>query len=144
MPIFLFNEIILRNYTMLSIEPIPFKIPSVDSLGLKEADGLLKLDDQHIRLELKEKDTILGIYESEVKEYALALTDIHSITFNKKFFKVVLSIQANSMKQVEHIPGMVQGKVKINIPKKYLQHVKKLHSAVRLEISEHRLRSMGD
>jgi len=129
---------------MLSIDPIPFKIPSIDSFGLKEADGLLKLDDQHILLELKEKDTILGVYESEVKEYDLAFSDIYSITVNKSFFRVTLSIQAKSMKLVEGIPGMVQGKLKINISKKHYKQAQKLHSAVNLELSEQRLRSLDD
>jgi len=129
---------------MLSIEPIPFKIPSIDLLGLKEADGLLKLDDQHILMELKEKDTILGVYESEVREYALAFSDIYSITITKKIFRVNMTIQANSMKLVEGIPGMTQGKLMINIPKKHYQIAKKLHSIVNLEISELRLRSMDE
>lgn len=129
---------------MLSIDPIPFKIPSVDSFGLKEADGLVKLDEQHILMELKEKDTILGVYESEVREYSLAFSDIHSMTLHKKIFRVHLTIQANSMKLVEGIPGMSQGKLVMNIPKKHYQIAKKLHSIVNLEISEHRLRSMDE
>ena len=127
---------------MLQSEQLAFKIANTDSFGLKEGEGLLTYDGEHLSMEIQEKDALLGVYKSEVKEYEISLDAINSISFKKKFFSAQLTIQANSMKELAHIPGMEQGKLTLKIAKKNADKAKKLQSLVNVYLSEQRLRDI--
>ena len=127
---------------MLQSEQVAFKIPNTDSFGLKEGEGLLTYDGEHLSMEIQEKDALLGVYKTEVQEYKISPDAINSISFKKKFFSAQLTIQANSMKEFSHIPGMEQGKLTLKIAKKDAEKAKRLQSLVNLSLSEQRLRDM--
>jgi len=129
---------------MIDIDPIPFQVPNVDSLGIKRAEGLLKIEDECLILELKKIDNLLGIYSSEIEQHEIPLKQVNSLKCSKKLFGAKIAIQTSSMKVVQEVPGMKQGNLVLKISKKDFKNADKLQSVVNIYLSEYKISKMDE
>lgn len=122
---------------------IPFTIPNVNH-GMVTVKGLLHIKRKELLLEFDKKDGFVGILSSGIKQARIPFEELDSITFEKKFFKGVITISGKSMKILENVPGAEQGLSKLTVARK---HRKKAEDAVRnarVVLSEFKLNEMDE
>ncbi|MEX0648657.1 MAG: hypothetical protein WEA56_07825 [Balneolaceae bacterium] len=122
---------------------IPFEIPNVNH-GLVEVKGLLHFKKEELVLEFDERDAIVGIIKSSLKERSIPFSELESISFKKKFFSNVVEISGRSMKSLQDIPGSQQGSCKLKIKRKNRDEAERVVSSIRVALSEFKLREMEE
>lgn len=120
---------------------VPVKI--VDILyGFQEAEGMLIYDDGRLRLELRTKDTILGIIQSDVQEYQIDVDTLNEINLERRWFRHYLDLTANSLRAFDELPGNHNSTLELKIKRKHKEKARELASRLRLELSEQKLRKL--
>jgi len=107
---------------------IPFSISVYESLG--EAEGLIRFDEESLKLEFEVKDSIVGILKSDLKEIRIPLSDLESIELRKSWFSTSLVIQASSLRTTRQIPGSDQGRMTLSIARRHRADAAKMLSHV--------------
>jgi hypothetical protein len=89
-----------------------------DSMGLTDSHGLIFLENDHLKIEHQTADALVGLLKTSVKETVIPLTDIVSITLERKFLSAELVLQSRSLKTFGQLPGAAAGtlRLKINRP----------------------------
>jgi hypothetical protein len=122
---------------------IPFTIPNLYA-DFAEAKGVMHFEQNDLILEFQTKDTVLGLIKSDVKEERIALEDLHSVGFNKKFFKGELIIKARKMHVLGKIPGSEQGEITLIIARKDRDAAAQFAVEMELIISEYKLKKLDE
>jgi serine/threonine protein kinase len=81
--------------------------------GLGEAHGLLRLEGENLLLELE--ISFLKLARSSVREIKIPLSDIGSVTLDRKMFTSVLILRAQRLRSLSEIPGASEGKVELEV-----------------------------
>jgi serine/threonine protein kinase len=79
-------------------------------LGMWEAPGLLRLDENNLSLEID-----AGITKSKYKDIQIPLSEIESLRLSRKWFKGVLLIRGRKLRSLSNVPGHQEGKVEFEI-----------------------------
>ena len=99
------------------LEPVPFTIENEASLGLTETQGLLSCDGQHLVIEHRTADTVVGIVKSGSKEIAIPLLEIRSLRFEKKYlgFSNVIVLTALNQRCIDPLMDSKQGRLEMKV-----------------------------
>jgi hypothetical protein len=92
---------------------VSFKIDGPS--GFMESEGLVYLEDDHLKIEFQTYDSVLGLFRSNPKEAAIALADIRFIKLNQKFWSSELVILGRNMKVFRHLPSGGAGKLVLKL-----------------------------
>ncbi len=92
---------------------VSFKID--DPSGFMESEGVVYIEDDHLQIEFQTYDSVLGLFRSNLKEAAIAFTDIRAIKLNQKFWSSELVIQGRNMKVFRHLPSGGAGKLTLKL-----------------------------
>ncbi|MFT4862211.1 MAG: hypothetical protein ACI95C_001429 [Pseudohongiellaceae bacterium] len=92
---------------------VSFKIDGPS--GFMESEGLVYLEDDHLKIEFQTYDSVLGLFRSNLKEAAIALADIRFIKLNQKFWSSELVILGRNMKVFRHLPSGGAGKLVLKL-----------------------------
>jgi len=122
---------------------LPFTITNLYA-DFAEAKGIMRLERDHLILEFQTQDTVLGLLKSNIKQESIALDDLHSVIFKKKFFKGELIIKAKRMHALGNIPGSEQGEIKLIIARKDKEAAAQFAVEMELMISEHKLKKLDE
>ena len=120
---------------------IPFTFPDTYG-GLAEADGIARFDGHSLILEFQVKDAVFGLVKSEVKEVMLPIDEIANIDFKRGKFRGQITIRTHSVSAVEEIPEQKGGEFVISIKRKHRDEGEEFASAVRLRVSEAKLKRL--
>lgn len=117
---------------------IPFEIPDVNH-GFVQVKGLLQVKDDKIVLEFDQKDSILGILKSDMKEVMVPYSEIDSMRIFKKWFQTRVEILGKSMKVFKDVPGAEQGRLLLKVSRKDRDLAEDIISSARVRLSEYKL-----
>lgn len=120
---------------------VPFEITGV-SHGLKEVEGLIKLNEQGFELEYRLQDSFVGIFKSDMKATVVPYGNLEEITFEKGWFSSKVILEGTSMDAFSGLPGTDPGSRTLKIKRKHRDEAEKLVSHARMRLSEYRLNEM--
>lgn len=119
-------------------ESIPFEDPTTEGRGA--AHGVVRLDGTVLVIEYRVKRGHVSL-ESEVHTVKLPLGDT-GIDIEKRWFRVELVIQAARLTDVEEFPGAEQGRLVLQIPRKYTKAARELIEAARVRALDRKIDEM--
>jgi hypothetical protein len=103
---------------------VPFRVSNVLG-GLAHCEGLMRDELDHIRLEFQTKDSVVGVLSSKVTHVRIPLEDLVSVDMTNGYlgtdWGVKLVLEVAQMEALQDVPGMSQGRVKLEIARKDLQ-----------------------
>lgn len=123
------------------MQPIPFRITNIDH-GIREADGLLRLEDEKLVLEYQLKDSIMGVFKSDVEIMRIPIEKLSDASLKKRLFTTKLMLQASSMTFFDEVPGSNHGRLELKIKRRDRKAAENLASRITLLLSEARLRNL--
>jgi hypothetical protein len=123
-------------------DSVPFEIPGINH-GLKKVEGLVMLDETGLALEFEEKDDLLGIWKSGVRNVHIPYGELESIQFKKGFLSGRLILKGVSLKTFEAIPGTEVATCRLKIKRRDSESAARLSSHARAALSEYRLNELG-
>ncbi len=122
---------------------VPFKMDD-QYAGFAESEGLLVFTGSSLRIELRMKDSILGIFQSGIKKVELTPTDVLKITLKKGLMNSRIIIEPANLNILNRIPGLDKPILKFKIKNKFKNEVVSKISEFNLLISEEKLRDIED
>lgn len=120
---------------------IPFEVTDI-SYGLKEAKGLVKLNENGFELEYRLQDSFVGIVKSDTKSTVIPYSNLEEITFEKGWFSSKIILEGTSMDAFRGLPGTEPGSRTLKIKRRHRDEAEKLVSRARMRLSEYRLNKM--
>jgi hypothetical protein len=127
---------------MMNNQTVPFKITNIFH-GLKEVQGLIGLDENGIRIEYEEQDSLFGVIKSGVSTVRIPFENLQEITFKKGWFGGKIVLEGNSMNAFNGLPGTEPGSRTLKIKRNDRDEAQKLISHARMRLSEYKLDKMG-
>jgi len=113
--------------------------------GLAECNGLLRVDDNYVYIEYIVKDSIVGLFKSEVKNLKLKYDRLIEAEIINSFWKGrTLILRPKSMLDSEKFPLTYKGEIhfKLNKDKQLLLIADNIATFINLKVAELRLNSM--
>ncbi len=88
--------------------------------GFANGHGLIRDEGDHLCLEFQVQDAVVGLIKSGVKQVRIPVADVASVALERKWFGLVtrLVIQLASMKPVQDVPGIKQGRLVLGIARR--------------------------
>lgn len=126
---------------MKMIANVPFQIPEINH-GLKEASGLMKLQEQGIALEFEV--ATLGLFKSGVQDIYIPFADLKSIEYKKGWISDKIILEGISMRVFENIPGTEIATCILKVKRKNRDDAQSLISSARVRLSEYKLSQMDE
>src|SRR5271165_1976618 len=83
---------------------LPFKMPDLYS-GMADGKGLAKATPSELVLELVIKDSVLGVFQSNVKEIHIPRDEVEFARLARGWFATKVHIRVKSMKWLADLPG---------------------------------------
>lgn len=123
----------ITQYTVL-----PFLIPEVYA-GFAEAQGIMRVDDNTLTLEFEIRDSLVGLFNSGMKEIEIPLKEVISITLNKGWFKIAFIIRTQKLNSLGNLPKQQRGQIKLYLSYEDEEIAEWLVSFLMLKISEKKL-----
>jgi hypothetical protein len=114
---------------------LPFTLGGVYA-DLAQIRGVARLDDDHLVLEYRLQDSVVGVLQSELKELRIPLSDLESIEFQRGFFRNVLCVRARTMRVLESLPGAHDTQLRLVCRRQDRGHAQQLATAVTLQLAE--------
>lgn len=99
---------------------------------IANCEGLLSFDGEQFLLEYRLIDGILGVLKSGVKQVNIPLADLASVELVRGWLgrhKIVM--QSTTMKAVQEVPGMSQGRVELIVARSDREAARKLVDGLR-------------
>lgn len=125
------------------IKAVSFEIPTV-SQGFRVARGLLSLVGEELLFEFQVTDAFLELFNSDVEEVRIGLSDLQSVEYRKGWFGSKIVLEVRSLRVLEDIPGTEGAECVLKIKRKNRIDAEKLVSRIRLTISEMRLKDLEE
>ena len=115
---------------------IPFKIP--DTLGgLLETDGLLRLEDDTLVLEVHSR--ILGKVSAGLRSFRLGFDRLEEIRFERGLFRRRLRLRLRSMEGLGGLPGLKTGELDLRVAREDADRAESLATAAALRLTGQRI-----
>lgn len=112
--------------------------------GLASVEGIMRLGKEQVVLEFQMKDNILGMLKSKPKALTIPFRDLAEVSYKVNWFISQFRLQVTSMHILGEFPGAKDGIIKLKIKRKQKQSAKELASHINLQLSEYRLKMMGE
>jgi hypothetical protein len=122
---------------------VPFKIKKVFE-GLAEANGIIALEKEQIKIEFQTKDSIFGVIKSAVKDVVVPLNEIKEIILKKSFFKNNLIIRLSRLSTSAKIPNQDPGEIRLLIDKEHAAEAAAFVSRIKLAVAEYNVKTLTD
>jgi hypothetical protein len=119
---------------------VPFRIRHVLE-GLAEANGVLSLREDFVRVEFQTKDSIFGAIKTEVSTVNIPVSDIEELHFKKGIFGNALTIRLSSIGESVEIPNQEAGVIRVSIDKNHIEAALNFVSAVKLEVVDQKIKA---
>jgi len=87
--------------------------------GFAEAQGILRLEQNDLKLEYQIEDGILGIIRTGVKKASIPLSEVATIRVKRGRRKIGLTIQASRWSALAEVPGTKAGQVTLHVSSKH-------------------------
>lgn len=102
------------------LDPVPFTIDNDSHLGLSETQGLLSSDGEHLIIEFRIADTVVGVMKTPSKYIRLPFSDIQSITYEKGMlgFFAAIRLSTRSQQLLEKLPESKMGMVRLPVKRR--------------------------
>lgn len=107
---------------------VPFTIEVYEGLGA--AEGLLRLDGDALLLEFEVKDSLIGVLTSGIKQVAVPLSQVDSLTWKEGWLGSQLILQTGSLRAVRDVPARRRGQVRLSLSRKDREAARRLVSAL--------------
>jgi hypothetical protein len=120
-----------------------FKIKKVFE-GLAEANGIIVLDKEQLKIEFQTKDSIFGVLKSGVKDVGVPLNEIEDVLLKKGVFKNNLIIRLSGLSTSAKIPNQDPGEIKLIIDKEYAAEAAAFVSRIKLAVAEYNVKTLND
>ena len=95
---------------------VPFRIKDIYG-GLASAHGVARLETDALSLEFQVRDELGGLLRSSVHRVRLALDDVASVVYTKKWSGTSLTLHTTSLGTLEQVPTSEADQVKLSIGK---------------------------
>ncbi|GAA5523354.1 hypothetical protein LQ318_16490 [Aliifodinibius salicampi] len=126
---------------MIDRQTVPFKITNIFH-GLKEIQGLIGLEENGLKIEYEEQDSIFGMIKSGVSTIKIPFDNLQEITFKKGWFGGKIVLEGNSMEAFNGLPGTEPGSRTLEIKRSDRDEAQNLISHARMRLSEYKLEKM--
>ena len=122
------------------MQSVPFSVDEYE--GLVETGGLVRIEEDTVVLEFRKKEGVFGIPVSGLKEKRIPVSELHAVSFKKKFLGAKLVISGHKMSTFADIPGCQHTEIILSIARKDREAAQELESNLSLLIAEARLREL--
>lgn len=115
---------------------LPFKITGTYE-GFAETEGLLRLDGTNITLQFQTVDAVFGMMKSGVRNISIALDELETIEFIKRFWGTHVLMHINRLDLVQQLPSQSSNQIKLKIARGDRELAEDMVRAIRLKQSEY-------
>ena len=122
------------------MDSLPFKIETFE--GMAETEGMARIEGDHLRLEFRTRDAILGVVRSELKEIDIPLAELATAEYKKGFFGAKVFLRGRMLKVLDPVPGSKAGEVSLRIARKHREDAEQFALGVALRIAESSIRRL--
>ena len=121
---------------------VPFSIDEYE--GFLQTRGIVRIEEEAVVLEFKKKEGVLGIPVSGITEKYIPISELHTVSFKKKFLGARLIIAGHKMSTFAEIPGCQHAEVILSITRQDREAAQDLASNLSLRIAEAELRQVDN
>lgn len=122
---------------------IPFKIKNVYE-GLAETEGVITIENEHLKIEFQTKDSIFGFLRSQLNTILLPIKELAHVNHKPGLFKDTLTLRATNMRYFLPVPTSKHGEIQVIIDKKNREDALAFVSDLQLVIAEIRVKEVDD
>lgn len=102
---------------------------TLDSLGMTDTSGIIRLDDGKLIVEYQTIDAILGLVKSSVKTLEIPLSKLSSVRIEQKLWSADLVLQGKTMGVLNSVPGSSRGQLRVKLNRQSVNAAKALVSS---------------
>ena len=114
---------------------VPFTLGGVYA-DLAHIRGIARLDDDHLVLEYRLQDSVVGVLQSELKEIRIPLSELESVEFRRGIFRSVLDVRTRTMRVLESLPGAHDCQLRLVCRRQDRGSAQQLATSVTLQLAE--------
>lgn len=118
---------------------IPFKIGDAYQ-GFGEVEGLIRLEDDGLKIESQAKDNFIGLIKSQVKYVLIPLDRLEEIGFKKSIFGNKLTLRVSSLEMLHQFPYHDMGEITMSVKRKHADAAMSLVSQIKLSVADKKYR----
>jgi hypothetical protein len=115
---------------------LPFCLGSLFG-GCVKIDGIMKAGPEHLTLEYRMSDNLLGAWTGAVTTRAVAYCDLEHAEFRAGFFAPRLILTARSMQLFDKLPMSAPAQLSLSVPWKHRHQLRAFASEINLYLSYH-------
>lgn len=107
-------------------------------------DGILSVKDNTLFFEFQKKDAVIEAYKSDLMTAEVPFSDLQMVEFKKGLFSTKLILHGVNARALKDIPGNDLVSRTLKVKKKNREVAASIASKINLELSEMKLKALGD
>lgn len=118
----------------MDIAQLPFCLGHLYG-GCVKIDGIMKAGPEHLTLEYRKSDNLLGAWTGAVVSFTVAYRDLERAEYRAGFFAPRLLLTARTMQLFEKFPMSAPAQVSLSVPWKHRHQLRAFASEINLYLS---------
>ncbi len=122
---------------------LPFEIDSLNG-GFMLVEGILSVKGPKLFIEFQKKDAVMGAYKSDLQTIEIPFSSIDIVEYKKGVFSAKLILHGKNAAALKDLPGDELTVRKLKVKRKNREIAASIASKINLELSEMKLKELGD
>ncbi len=95
------------------MDSVEVVLTGINWWGTREAEGLVRLEQDHLVLEVQTR--VLGLIQTGVKEVIIPLAEIAEVSYDYRVLHSLIRLRVRSLKAVADLPGQTGASLKLKV-----------------------------